>query len=69
MVQVVIGDEVPVVYDYFTKAAGISGSGEVPPDDDAPKGNLLDRFIELISSIFLPILWPLAGIALLKAFL
>ena len=27
--QVVIGDEVPVVYDYFTKAAGISGSGEV----------------------------------------
>ncbi|NLI85216.1 MAG: PTS transporter subunit EIIC [Propionibacterium sp.] len=67
--QVVIGDEVPVVYDYFTKAAGISGSGEVPPDDDAPKGNLLDRFIELISSIFLPILWPLAGIALLKAFL
>lgn len=66
--QVVIGDDVPVVYEHFMKAAGISGTGEVA-DEDAPKGNLLSQFIELISSIFLPILWPLAGIALLKAFL
>ncbi len=67
--QVVIGDDVPVVYDHFVQATGIAGGGEVAADDDAPKGSLLTQFIELISSIFLPILWPLAGIALLKAFL
>ncbi|WP_182048841.1 beta-glucoside-specific PTS transporter subunit IIABC [Changpingibacter yushuensis] len=66
--QVVIGDDVPEVYERFTKAAGIAGDGEVPPDDEE-KGNLLNRFIQLISSIFLPILWTLAGVSLIKAFL
>lgn len=41
------------------------------PADDAPAApaSLLDRFIALISSIFAPILWTLAGAGLFKAFL
>lgn len=34
-----------------------------------PHGNLLNQFIELISSIFQPIVWALAATGLLKAFL
>lgn len=41
------------------------------PADDAPAApaSPLDRFIALISSIFAPILWTLAGAGLFKAFL
>ena len=35
----------------------------------ARKGNPLNQFLELVSAILLPILWPLAGAGLLKAFL
>lgn len=47
---------------------------EEGPAQDATRGggtggSLLNRFIELISSIFQPIVWPLAATGLLKAFL
>lgn len=65
--QVVIGQTVPKVYAELGAISGVtsgeSGAGE------QPKGNLLSRFIELISSIFLPILWPLVGAGVFKAFL
>ncbi|GMA41510.1 beta-glucoside-specific PTS transporter subunit IIABC [Mobilicoccus caccae] len=65
--QVVIGNNVPTVYAEMAQLAGTKAA----TDDDRPaaKGNILDRFIELISSILLPLLWPLAGAGLLKAFL
>lgn len=48
----------------------ITNLGEVHGDHvDAQKGSVLNRFIELISAIFLPSLWPLAGAGLLKALL
>lgn len=65
--QVVIGNDVPVAYNAITGATRFgsdAGDGERARSD----GNLLNRFIELISSIFLPILWTLAGAGLIKAF-
>lgn len=64
--QVVIGNDVPDVYAAIqaqTKVGGDAGA------DDGPKGNLFNRFIKMISAIFTPILWALAGTGLLKAFL
>ncbi|MGC3994641.1 MAG: beta-glucoside-specific PTS transporter subunit IIABC [Propionicimonas sp.] len=66
--QVVIGNDVPVVFAEIGQISKLTGDAAAPAES-GPKGNLLNRFIELISSIFQPILWPLAGIALLKAFL
>jgi PTS system beta-glucosides-specific IIC component len=65
--QVVIGDNVPVVY---AELARISKLVEDKADEaPAPKGSILSRFIDLISSIFSPVIWPLAASGLLKAFL
>lgn len=65
--QIVVGNNVPKVYEELTRFTKL-GSDDTAPAD-APKGNLLNRFIQLISSIFQPILWPLAGAGLFKAFL
>ncbi|MBN9211740.1 MAG: PTS beta-glucoside transporter subunit EIIBCA [Microbacterium sp. 71-36] len=64
--QVVIGNDVPDVYAAIqsqTKVGGDAGA------EEGPKGNLFNRFIKMISAIFTPILWALAGTGLLKAFL
>lgn len=66
--QVVIGNDVPKVYAAISQSTGLGGD-TVEDEGDQPKGNLLNRFIELISSVFLPILWTLAGAGLIKAFL
>ena len=65
--QVVIGNDVPLVYAEI--AEKLEGGGHVDEGPDNSNKNLLDRFIELVSSIFHPILWPLAGAGLFKAFL
>lgn len=65
--QVVIGNKVPQVYEGLTAITTLGAASGAA--DDAPKGNVLNRFIQLISSIFLPSLWPLAGAGLLKALL
>jgi PTS system beta-glucosides-specific IIC component len=66
--QVVVGDNVPNVYAELSRITKLTGE-DAPEASDAPKGSLLSRFIELISSIFSPILWPLAGAGLFKAFM
>lgn len=66
--QVVIGDNVPKLYAEIGSISNLASAG----DESAPEaatGNPLNRFIDLVSSILTPILWPLAGIGLLKAFL
>jgi len=65
--QVVIGNDVPEVYAEIGKISTFGGSSSAT--DDAPKGNLFNSFISMISSIFTPVLWALAGTGLLKAFL
>lgn len=68
--QVVIGNEVPEVFAEIAKISKLGGpSANAKSDSDAPTGNLLNRFIAMISAIFTPLLWALAGTGLLKAFL
>lgn len=65
--QVVIGNHVPDVYAAVQKVAGISGDGSLDIDEgDGPKGNLFDRFVDLISGIFQPFLGPLAAAGIVK---
>lgn len=66
--QVVIGNDVPDVFAEIGKISNIGGNAGLQAEP-APKGNLFNRFISMISSIFTPVLWALAGTGLLKAFL
>ena len=67
--QVVIGDNVPTVYAELGRITKFGDEDASAGGDDAPSGNIFNRFIDLVSSIFQPIIWPLAGAGLLKAFL
>ncbi|BAH81909.1 beta-glucoside-specific PTS transporter subunit IIABC [Streptococcus dysgalactiae] len=65
--QVVIGNHVPDVYAAVIEQ-GVSGVGSLDVDegDSAPKGNLFDRFVDLVSGIFQPFLGPLAAAGIIK---
>ncbi|MBM7642947.1 beta-glucoside-specific PTS transporter subunit IIABC [Streptococcus loxodontisalivarius] len=65
--QVVIGNHVPDVYAAVLDQ-GVSGVGSLDVDegDDVAKGNLFDRFIDLVSGIFQPFLGPLAAAGIIK---
>ena len=65
--QVVIGNNVPLLYEQMTAITHLGT--DAPQEQTTASGSILNRFIELISSVFLPILWPLVGAGLLKAFL
>ncbi len=67
--QVVIGNDVPEVFAEIGKISRFGGTSDAAPAEDEPRGNLFNRFIKMISSIFTPVLWALAGTGLLKAFL
>lgn len=60
--QVVIGSTVANVYESLTNRASVTAEG-------GASGGLLARAIDLITSIFTPFLWVLAGSGLLKALL
>lgn len=65
--QVVIGNHVPDVYAAVIEQ-GVSGVGSLDVDegDGAPKGNLFDRFVDLVSGVFQPFLGPLAAAGIIK---
>ncbi|MGT2895565.1 beta-glucoside-specific PTS transporter subunit IIABC [Streptococcus entericus] len=66
--QVVIGNHVPDVYAAVI-AQGVKGIGSLDTDegDDVPaSGNLFDRFVDLISGIFQPLLGALAAAGIIK---
>lgn len=65
--QVVIGNHVPDVYSAVLEQ-GVSGVGSIEANevDDVPKGNLFDRFVDLVSGIFQPFLGPLAAAGIIK---
>lgn len=65
--QVVIGNEVPQVYEEIARLTASTDASDT--SSDKPSGGLLSRFIDLVSSIFQPVLWILAGTGLLKAIL
>ncbi len=65
--QVVIGNHVSDVYRAVQKVAGISGDGALDIDEgDGLKGNLFERFIDLLSGIFQAFLGPLAAAGIIK---
>lgn len=65
--QVVIGGNVPLVFERVNQIVG--GGTADDTADEGPKGSVLNRFIKLVSGILQPILWPLSGAGLFKAFL
>jgi len=68
--QVVIGNEVPEVFAEIAKISKLAGASENAKSAPAvSQGTLLNRFIAMISAIFTPLVWALAGTGLLKAFL
>ncbi|MFT3970758.1 MAG: beta-glucoside-specific PTS transporter subunit IIABC [Micropruina sp.] len=64
--QVVIGNDVPFVYARI--AERLEGGGAVEEVEDNSDKSILNRFIDLVTGLFHPILWPLAGAGLFKAF-
>ena len=65
--QVVIGNHVPDVYAEVLQVGGLPAGGSLDIDEgDAPKGNLFDRFVSLVSSIFQPFLGPLTAAGIIK---
>lgn len=79
--QVVVGNDVPMAYEAVVALDGMAPKGvKDGADEDGSDGtgdtddrdtdkNLFNRFIDLISALFSPILWVLAGLGLGKAFL
>ncbi|MDF7671784.1 beta-glucoside-specific PTS transporter subunit IIABC [Lactobacillus sp. ESL0701] len=67
--QVVIGNNVADVYDTLIKVGGFSDGGEVDDDYvDTSNMSIADRFIDLISGIFNPILGPMCAAGMIKGF-
>lgn len=60
--QVVIGNHVPDVKKDVDAVLGVLEE----PTEAGPKGNLFDQFVDMISSIFQPILAPLSAAGMLK---
>ncbi len=63
--QVVIGNHVTDVYDALPKVSNIQLGGEVEAEAG---GNIVNRAIQLISGIFMPMLPAMSAAGLLKAF-
>ncbi len=67
--QVVIGNEVSDVYGEIVKSQGISGvSSEAESAEPEQKMNVIDRFIDIVSGIFTPVLGMLAASGMIKGF-
>lgn len=64
--QVVIGSHVSDVY---KELLSISNLGNNEGEEDGPKGNIFNRLIDVISSVFTPFLGAMAGVGILKGFL
>ena len=55
------------IYAAIGKISSLTGGGPSTSSrsaQDAPKGNIFNRFISMISAIFTPLLWALAGTGL-----
>ncbi|MCT8388942.1 PTS beta-glucoside transporter subunit IIABC [Leuconostoc holzapfelii] len=66
--QVVIGNQVPDVYDEVVKVGHLPVGGNTADTEEttAPQGNWFDRFIDVVSNLFQPILGALAAAGILK---
>lgn len=66
--QVVIGNQVADVYDAILRVAKIAGGGEAENDGKSGTSemNLFDRFVDIVSGIFQPVLGVLCAAGILK---
>ncbi|MFN2744849.1 MULTISPECIES: beta-glucoside-specific PTS transporter subunit IIABC [unclassified Bacillus (in: firmicutes)] len=64
--QVVIGNHVPEVYKEIGRISNILAE---PAADSGEKGNLAGRLVDIVSSIFTPLLGVMAGAGILKGLL
>lgn len=64
--QVVIGNHVPDVYKVVVALGGFESRSQVPEDNQAEKGNVFSNFIDIVSSIFTPVLALLAATGIIK---
>lgn len=67
--QVVIGNNVGYVFDAIMAMTGLGTATQSNTEENQDKGNLFDRFVDMISGIFSPILGLLAGSGVLKGLL
>jgi PTS system beta-glucosides-specific IIC component len=71
--QVVIGNDVDKAYDSvmanYSIQSALDGEADTTSTDDSKQGNILTRFFNVLSSIFNPIIMPLAGAGMIKALL
>ncbi|WP_318617686.1 beta-glucoside-specific PTS transporter subunit IIABC [Sporosarcina sp. YIM B06819] len=66
--QVVIGNHVPDVYKAVLEVAGLQAQAPVEEDGPKEKKGLLNGFIDIVSSIFFPVLGVLAAAGMIKGF-
>ena len=62
--QVIIGNDVPVLYEELGRITALGQQDEAP---QGPGGNFLDRAIALVSALINPLIWTMAGAGLIKA--
>lgn len=66
--QVVIGNHVPDVYKAVVAVGGFGVDQPVDDENEGEKGSLFNRFIDMISGIFTPILAVLVASGMIKGF-
>ncbi|OWR28993.1 PTS beta-glucoside transporter subunit IIABC [Saccharibacillus sp. O23] len=66
--QVVIGNHVPDVYAEVNAVGGFASSEGASSADGGAKGNLFNRFVDMISGVFAPTLGVLAATGMIKGF-
>lgn len=64
--QVVIGNDVELAYDAVMAAGNFDGSASEAKEEDGEKKNLFDRVVDLISSVFMPVLPLLTASGVIK---
>ncbi|AHI55535.1 PTS beta-glucoside transporter subunit IIBCA [Listeria ivanovii] len=67
--QVVIGDHVSYVYDEVIQVLGIKPDDALQDDSEQEHKSIFNKFVELISGIFMPVLGLMAASGILKGFL
>ncbi|URJ53192.1 beta-glucoside-specific PTS transporter subunit IIABC [Paenibacillus polymyxa] len=68
--QVVIGNEVPKVYEALLDIMGVKhGDQMVEEDQKNEKASLFSRFVDVISGVFMPVVGVLAAVGILKGLL
>lgn len=66
--QVVIGNQVPDVYKAVVEVGGFADQAAVEQEGPREKESLFNRFIDIIASIFTPVLGVLAATGMIKGF-